>query len=258
TFTDVVKALRLSRATCHSILVTLAEAGYLYRRANKSYVIGPALIAAGKVARSHFSPIEVAREEMRLLAEQFDVRCNAVVHEKSEAVLRESLGGMSHLGWHPPIGQRTSMLVPWGGLSLAWDGDEAIAQWMAAMDLAQGSEDGKAFLAAVERARQRGYYFGVRHQGWVNEMAQAPVEQRRELTDFSLLELDDAASYPLASVIAPVRDVTGVLLILVLSGLTHAVSGAQIHERGEALKAACGRVSDFLVAAAGAAGAAGT
>src|SRR4029079_18979832 len=45
-FTDVVTARRLSRATCHSILVTLAEAGYLYRRANKSYVIGPALIAA--------------------------------------------------------------------------------------------------------------------------------------------------------------------------------------------------------------------
>jgi len=195
--------------------------------------------------------------QRRLLAEQFDVRCNAVVHEKTEAVLRESLGGMSHLGWHPPIGQRTSMLVPWGGLSLAWDGDEAIAQWMAAMDLGPGSEDGKAFLAAVERARQRGYYFGVRHQGWVNEMAQAPVEQRRELTDFSLLELDDAASYPLASVIAPVRDETGVVLILVLSGLTHAVSGAQIREIGEALKAACGRVSDFLVAAAGAAGATG-
>ena len=70
TLTQIVKSLRLSRATCHALLVGLVEAGYLYRRPDKSYVLGPALISLAVNAQQHFSPLAVARQEMRMLADE--------------------------------------------------------------------------------------------------------------------------------------------------------------------------------------------
>ena len=45
TLTDLVRALKLSRATCHALLVGLVECGYLYRASDKSYILGPAPMA---------------------------------------------------------------------------------------------------------------------------------------------------------------------------------------------------------------------
>src|SRR5579862_1386791 len=78
TLTDVIKALKLSRATCHALLTGLVEAGYLYRSSDKSYVLGPALAAIGRNANMHYSPLQVAQPEMRALADEYDVICLAV------------------------------------------------------------------------------------------------------------------------------------------------------------------------------------
>src|ERR1700722_3522749 len=55
TLTDLVRALKLSRATCHALLAGLVESGYLYRTADKSYVIGPTLVSIGRIAQQHLS-----------------------------------------------------------------------------------------------------------------------------------------------------------------------------------------------------------
>src|SRR3954469_5764148 len=77
TLTDLVRALRLSHATCHGLLVGLVEAGYLYRTNDKSYVLGPALAAIGEVAKEHFSPLQITQSEIRALADEFGVTCIA-------------------------------------------------------------------------------------------------------------------------------------------------------------------------------------
>ena len=41
--TDLVRALKLSRATCHALLTGLVDVGYLFRTSDKTYVLGPAL-----------------------------------------------------------------------------------------------------------------------------------------------------------------------------------------------------------------------
>ena len=43
--TDLVRALKLSRATCHALLTGLVDVGYLFRTSDKTYVLGPALAA---------------------------------------------------------------------------------------------------------------------------------------------------------------------------------------------------------------------
>src|SRR5579862_5200019 len=64
TLASLVRALRLSPATCHALLAGLVDSGYLYRMRDKSYVIGPRLVTIGQVAKAHFSPLQVAQPEM--------------------------------------------------------------------------------------------------------------------------------------------------------------------------------------------------
>src|SRR5689334_349455 len=65
---DLQRALRLSRTTCHSILLALVEAGYIHRGSDKSYTLGPALVDIGRAASASLSPLQVAQPEMRRLA----------------------------------------------------------------------------------------------------------------------------------------------------------------------------------------------
>lgn len=249
TLTDLVKSLRLSRATCHALLATLVDTGYLYRKPDKSYVIGPALVAAGRTARAYYSPLEIAREEMRSLADEYDAICTALFREKEEIVLRDRAGGMSHLGWLPPIGQRINMMTLWGGLSLAWESDATILDWINRVEIDPASEERARALDAMRAARERGYFFAVRQDSWSNELAHAPLEERREHTNLFVRDLDDDRSYTLSFMMAPVMDKKGVAFVITLSALRHDVTGAQIKQTARSLVDACNRVSAFLLRA---------
>ena len=95
--TDLVRALKLSRATCHALLTGLVDVGYLYRTTDKTYVLGPALAAIGRTAAEHFSPLQVAQPEMRSLADEFDIVCGAYFLEGDTIHLRERAASLSHV-----------------------------------------------------------------------------------------------------------------------------------------------------------------
>src|SRR5579864_180619 len=106
TLTQIVKSLRLSRATCHALLASLVEVGYLYRTPDKSFVIGPGLIALGDKTRQHFGPLTVARQELRILADELDLVAAVLVRAGDEVVLRERAASLSHIGWTTVGGNR--------------------------------------------------------------------------------------------------------------------------------------------------------
>src|ERR1700740_1652704 len=64
TLTDLIRALKFSRATCHALLTGLVEVVYLYRASDKQYVLGPALVAIGRNAVEHASPVQIVQPEM--------------------------------------------------------------------------------------------------------------------------------------------------------------------------------------------------
>src|SRR3546814_14669821 len=86
TLTDLVRALKLRRATCHALLPGLAEAGYLYRRHDKSSLLGPTLAEIGRIADPHSSPPQIAQPEMRALTDAFDAGCPAVLPDRDGGV----------------------------------------------------------------------------------------------------------------------------------------------------------------------------
>ncbi|MBV1686444.1 helix-turn-helix domain-containing protein [Novosphingobium sp. G106] len=96
--TQISKSLRLSRATTHLILLSFVEAGYLYRRTDKSYILGSMIPALTASAGQKVSTFPVGRDEMRALADDLDLVASALFIEEGEIVVRERIAAISHLG----------------------------------------------------------------------------------------------------------------------------------------------------------------
>jgi len=250
--TDIVKALKLSRATCHALMATLVETGYLHRLSGKRYVIGPALVAAGRIARENYSPLDAARPEMRELAEEVDGICAALFREKFDYVIRDRAGSMFHLGWLPPIGQRTGIVHPGDAIVLAWEDERVVRDWLASRELSAEDPDVLAMYEAMGRARARGYAINRRDESWSARLAHVPIEERRQHIDVYQHPLDDETSYSISSVIAPVRDHNGISFVISLSFFRRDLTGREAKEIASKLVATCDRISDFITRAEGA------
>lgn len=246
--TDIVRSLRLSRATAHAFLTTLANAGYLYRSSDKSYLLGPALAAIGQVASEHFSPLQAAAPEMRRLSDEFDVVCAAIFRERGEIVVRERATSRSNLGFTLPREGRLPHRPPFGGIFFAWSPKAIVEGWLAKLEppatpaQREDMERGMAFV------REHGFQFTVRD----------PREQSEETAEWLFAELQDrpihlatsldpTCTYRLASVTAPVFGPQDkVAFVLALVGLSRTVSGVEIVRTGERVREAADRISDFL------------
>lgn len=244
--TDLVRALKLSRATCHALLTGLVDVGYLYRTTDKTYVLGPALAAIGRTAAEHFSPLQVAQPEMRALADAFDVVCGAYFVEGDTIHLRERAASLSHVGYPVPMGTRMPMRWIQAMAYYARLPREADA-WFARVEGGEHPERLDQFRAGLEFVREHGYVAHIRKPGV--DMGQ--------LTDGNIATMDppvvpqldiaDEQNYPVMALLAPIYDARDrVTIVLILAGFHGLTSGARIREAGQALVASCERISGFL------------
>lgn len=251
TLTDLVRALKLSRATCHSLLAGLVDSGYLYRTRDKSYVIGPTLVSIGRIAKEHLSPLQVAQPEMRALSDEFDAICSAVFREGHDVVVRARATAVSHLGWSSPQGARLKLRTPFSATYFAWSPKAEADAWLAEADPAPTAEQRAAMFEAMAFAREHGYCFFVRNPQ-VPEIRDDPglsfAPDRSEFPVALPSEIKSDQTYTLSSVIAPVFDQTGhVAFVLGLMGFTKDLSGARIEKTGRLLRESCERITTFLV-----------
>jgi DNA-binding IclR family transcriptional regulator len=251
TLTDLVRALKLSRATCHALLTGLIESGYLYRTQDKSYVIGPTLVSIGRIALEHLSPLQVAQPEMRALADEFDAICSAIYREGDEVIVRARAAALSHLGWSSPQGARLLLRAPFSAVYYAWAPKTQADQWLAHAVPAPTLEQRGAMFEAMAFAREHGYCFFVQNPR-VPATRDAPESAfRAEQTEFpvalpSVLKPDH--DYQLSSVVAPVFDENHqVAFVLGLMGFVDRVRGVRIEKIGRRLRDACDRITRFIV-----------
>ena len=247
--TDLVRALKLSRATCHALLTGLVEVGYLYRTSDKSYVLGPALVAIGKSAAKHFSPLQVAQPEMRALADEFDVICAAYFLEGDMVHLRERAASISHVGYPVPMGTRTKLRSAQAACFFA-HAPEAAEAWLRSAVPPPSAENRERMQQGMGFVRENGFLALVRHPSLTEFDMPVSSIVRAETDDLPVMPvgaIDDAAAYPLAALMAPVFDARGkVDFCLLLAGFHFALTGAQMRETGAKLTAACARISAFL------------
>lgn len=240
---QVVKSLKLNRATCYAIMTSLADAGYLYRNSDKTYVLGPAILAIARQAQAAFSPLDVARLEMRQLADKLDVVVSVQVLQDGMVVSRERATSVTHLTLSYPEDMRHA-LHPWGILFLSGLEDHALET-----EFAKATPPLSADQRAFEReligfSRRHGFLFAI-------NVAEETVRQRIKTEGWAtgefLTSLDPDATYPLQFIAAPIfAHDDEVAFELAVSGFRGDYTGRRISEIGEVVAEACQRVTSFI------------
>lgn len=248
--TDLVRALKLSRATCHALLTGLVDVAYLYRTSDKTYVLGPALAAIGRTAAVHFSPLQIAQPEMRKLADDFDVVCGAYFLEGDTMHLRDRAASASHVGYPVPLGTRMPMHWTQAIAFFARAPKDAEA-WAERTGLGTGSEQSTMMHEGMDFVREHGFVPLIRKPGVSLPLTGNPDNfippQGDDVPVTPQLALTADGIYPLAAIMAPVFDARGKApFTLVMAGFRSALSGQQVMDAGGQLGQACARISAFI------------
>jgi DNA-binding IclR family transcriptional regulator len=245
--TDLVRALKLSRATCHALLTGLVDVGYLYRTSDKTYVLGPALAAIGRTAVDNFSPLQVAQPEMRNLADEFDVVCGAYFLEGDMIHLRERAASLSHVGYPVPMGTR--MPMRWvQAISYLARSPRDVEMWLARTDSPPNAEQIAQMEKGMAFVREYGFIPLLRRPGAI--FSGKPAAIGTASNDPPIVpetEFEGDRSYTLMAIMAPIHDDRDRATIsIVMAGFPDMVVGSEIYRAGGKLAEACQRISRFL------------
>jgi DNA-binding IclR family transcriptional regulator len=249
TLTDIVRALRLSRATCHALLGGLVEAGYLFRASDKSYVLGPALIAMGETAKANFSPTQVAQPEMRVLADRYDAMCALCALRGNDAVIVERAAALSHVGNATVRGAQLPLLAQYASIFFIWSSTTDVDAWLDALDPAPATEAREAMLVGIQFLRKHGFGVSVRSTadpGIVSSFDRSAGIEALNKHMAPLFEIDPDGDYLPGYIQAPVYDARRrVLLAIALTGFKTRLTGREVMAIGEDVRATCERLSAF-------------
>jgi DNA-binding IclR family transcriptional regulator len=263
---ELARALGLSKATAHALCTTLTESGWLLRHpADKSYTLGPGLIAAGHTAGARqLDLVDHARPAMEELASALSVQVVASSTVGDEMVLLATAGRPGPMWLTFTIGQRVPLAPPLGTVFLAWAGIDAVERWLDRLGPGAAEDDRQRLRSALAVIRRRGYALNLeavanltlsRALSGVGRQGSGGVADRRrralavaveELAheEYLLQELEAGATYRLSQVSAPVFGADGaVALALTVMGLPEKLTGEEIPRYGDALVAAAVRVT---------------
>lgn len=242
TIAQVVKSLKLNRATCHAIVNGLAEAHYLFRNSDKTYVLGPAIFAIARKSELALSALDIAQYEMRDLADKLDVIVSAHFLENGEVTSRARAASSSNLNLTYPSGMRHA-LHPWGIVFLSPLSAAKLEQEFDEAQPPLSDEEKESERKQVAFVREHGYAFAINDRSKNNSTTRASTAAR----GLFVTDLDPAALYPLQFVSAPVLDGEGqVAFELVLSAFRGEYAGHEIAEIGAEVVRSCNRISSFI------------
>jgi len=129
-YAELAQAADVSQGTCHAILASLSDAGYVVRDpSSKAYSLGPALLGLGDAAARAFPEVRLARAELDALAAATGRRCSAAkVIDDAITVVAVAGGG----GSDDPIRPGTSVpfVPPFGAIHVAWSSPHDVEQWI--------------------------------------------------------------------------------------------------------------------------------
>lgn len=250
TFTDILKALDLGRATCHSLLVGLVEAQYLYRNIDKTYVIGPALAAIGRISSREFSPKLAAQPELRALSDEYRAVATVARLEGADAVIELRAGSGRLRSWSASPGQRYPQRAPFAGSFFVTAKSYEIERWLDSLIPSPREEEKQDFYAGMEFVRQHGYMFGEYNAGVEYDTSDPvlPFTGQKDAYPVKVCrQLELQSQYQLAFITSPVigHD-DNVEFIIILSAFRNARSGMAVAETGAQLRAAAERLSAFI------------
>lgn len=254
---EMARALDLAKPTCLGILTELAAGGYLVRDPETlTYGLGPALVAAGRVAQQSFAISAVARAELEKLTARYRTTCtaSAVVGERI-AVLEGTGPGMVK------VGASYAFAPPVGLMYVLWDTDAAFDAWLATPPTVPVRQDEARLRRVVAECRERGYLIesltahGRRLYGLLAGVAARDLpDELRELVGELVTSLGERVylgtdlrprkQHPVSLLAAPTFDADGRQNMVLTMYVGASITGAEIERRGGALVEAARTVTE--------------
>jgi DNA-binding IclR family transcriptional regulator len=158
TLTEISRAVKVNSASCHAILIALAERGYLTRSADaRTYSLGSMLWAIGQAALKGQSLVARASDAAHELVREFacPVALTAVVGEEIVALASVTDAAGRHPGMR--IAERRPLVAPLGAPFVAWSSREVIDAWIARNGLPKDQARSQEWHHILALTRQRGY-----------------------------------------------------------------------------------------------------
>jgi DNA-binding IclR family transcriptional regulator len=249
TLAEITRRIGVNKSTCYSILRALTDAGWLLRDPfQKTYRLGPALVAVGRAAATGFPALEFIRPAMVELSRTFASHCVAFTVAPDHVSVVDQVRDVRAVG--APIRHGSiPMHPPFGAAVAAWSGPSAEERWL---DLAPPATV-ERYAEALEVARARGYVVELAYPPLAppsdgSSLPEVVERLTRTLTpDVLPLSLAAATSYAVSAINAGVVGPGGsVVLIVSLMGFPGPLLGAEVEDVGHRLHAAAATVSAAL------------
>ncbi|MCZ6829647.1 MAG: helix-turn-helix domain-containing protein [Gammaproteobacteria bacterium] len=264
--TEMTRRLNLNKATCHAILTTMANYGFLVQHPKtKAYRLGPSIIAAGNAAFAQFPVLEYARPELENLENELDVGFAVTGRSKTHMVLLALYGSASLLIDHFQLGLRLPNTAPIAACFTAWSPAKQLEIWLTRAHEARGEYNEKLdqrLRMSVISIRARGYEVTLKtraesalhenlrkiQNAWNLKDLEAITEQyQRDLCDeyVHLDRIDPRSRYEVSGISVPVFAYKQLPAVCFTAGsFKKALSGAEIETIAERMRNAAERVTE--------------
>jgi DNA-binding IclR family transcriptional regulator len=180
-YSELSRRLDVNLASMHSILVALVECAYLsFRPSDKTYALGPALVAIGDIALRSDPYVDAARAEMAGFSARTGLESLGFVRAGGDALCVLRAGPRTDPGRAVQVGQRLPLIAPLATALVAWASAEEGESWLdrgGAPPEVRGEQ-----MRMLETVRERGYAVALE------------VEERRRIGEVLLQLRDDPHS----------------------------------------------------------------
>ena len=259
TLSEIVRATKINVASCHAVLTTLVDCGYLTRSPNeRTYSLGRALVAIGQAALKSQPLIARAKEAAESLQRELGTPMLLTTVIGQEIVAVVSLPDASGRVPGLRVAERMPLVAPIGAPFLAWSSKEAIEAWIARHTAPPRDKKSAAvWREAVALTRKRGYQVtlrapnspgigslmadmaaGGRIADYQDEVLRLVNSFDRELSQPETIVADEL--YDILLISAPLFDQNGEAIFnLSLIGFSRKLTGAMITSYADRLVRTC-------------------
>jgi DNA-binding IclR family transcriptional regulator len=266
TLSEVARRCSLNKATAHALLAALSQRGILLRHPDeKRYSLGPRLVEIGAAAQRGYTAIDFAPTALDRLSVATGRWSRAFARREDSVTVVAQTHAPADVDPLDPV--TLPLTPPLGALWMAWSDRPSVEAWLARAAAADAVGPAQAALRAIRRA---GYAVTraspelrllsrpvlpggpARTAGNRRPSPPPPHKNPSMLAAIGrqhllLTDTDDAGTYRIADVAAPVFDASGtVALVVAVSGLDDGdLRGTEIRELGAHVAA----TADALTAA---------
>jgi DNA-binding IclR family transcriptional regulator len=263
---DIARAVAQPRASCDSVLLALAEQGFVIRSERSlRYTLGPTCAVLGDAVGGEHGVV-AARRPAEELARSTGSFVAVVTCRGRQTRVAEVFDHGPPFGFKASVGQTIPLVPPFGAVFVAWAGEAGLDEWLHASTVSISEQEEARYRAAVRAVRDRGYSVSVLV---MSETLQRNIEtlsagsdaadvlrRRDELmreivhTEYLATTIDPGASIRVSQISAPVFDRSGAAsTAIMLLGPPYEVTAAEINALGTLLLGATDRATSQLAGA---------